>query len=220
MKRKRIAIGGGQDDGGARSTGKVAPFIKAFYPEYYVWEEHPVKECIAFKTVRDPWGVLGNFYPAPLVIEDVAFVNSEQLFQMMKFTDRQTLLAIYRSRGLPLKWAAEKGEKEGLCRSDWGRIIIDCMKFCLQTKHDQCEEFRKALAETTGFRIVEDQTNARTLKKGKANTWGALRLEDQYVGSNLLGILLMELRDKGRLDYRLPADMFDFMVHLKTPGRF
>lgn len=197
------------------STGKVAPFIKEFYPKYYVWEEYPVSECIAFKKVKEKWGVLGNFYSAPLVIEGVEFVNSEQLFQMMKFTDGQTLLSIYGARGLPIKWAARKGEKDGLCRSDWGQIIIDCMKFCLQTKYDQCEKFRKTLAETTGFSIVEDQTS----KRGKADTWGVIRKEDKYVGSNLMGRLLMELRDKGKLEYELPADIFDFITQLKNAQR-
>ena len=82
---------------------------------------------------------------------------------------------------------ARKGEKDGLCRSDWGQIIIDCMKFCLQTKYDQCEKFRKTLAETTGFSIVEDQTS----KRGKADTWGVIRKEDKFVGSNLMGRLLI-----------------------------
>lgn len=197
------------------NTGKVAPLVKEFYPEYYVWNEYPVEECIAFKTVSDRWGVLSNFYSAPLVVEGVEFVNSEQLFQMMKFTDRQTLMAIYRAKGLPLKWAAKKGEKEGLCRPDWGRIIIDCMKFCLQTKYDQCEDFRNALIETGGFHIVEDQTNEKTIRRGKADTWGVLRTGDKYTGSNLMGRLLMEMRGKGKLDYHLPEDIFGFIRQLE-----
>lgn len=41
----------------------------------------------------------------------------------------------------------------------------------------------------------------------------------QYVGSNLLGRLLMELRDKGKLEYHLPDDIFDFISNLKSSGQ-
>lgn len=137
---------------------------------------------------------------------------------MMKFSDKETLLSIYKSKGLPLKWAARKGEKNGLRRDDWGSIVIDVMKFCLQTKYEQSDEFRQVLNNTAGFFIVEDQTNLKTTKSGKlkdADTWGVVRKEERYIGSNLLGRLLMELRDNGKLDYRLPNDIFEFIEILR-----
>lgn len=196
------------------STGKLAPLIKEFYPQYYSWNEYPVGSCIPIRGVREQWGVLGNFAPTPLVVEGTSFSNSEQLFQMMKFSDKETLLSIYQSKGLPLKWIAKKGEKNGLRRQDWGHIIIDVMKFCLHTKYEQSEKFRNMLKETTGFFIVEDQTNLKTTKTGKikdADTWGVVRKGEQYIGSNLLGRLLMELRDNGKLEYHLPSDIFNFI---------
>ena len=143
-------------------SGKIAPLIKEFYPEYYSWNEYLVDECIPIRKVREEWGILGNFAPAKLGVDGVEFKNSEQLFQMMKFSDRETILSIYTKNGLPLKWAAKSGEKNGMCRSDWGKIIIDCMKFCLQTKYDQNEDFRTTLNGTKGHFIVEDQTNNKT----------------------------------------------------------
>lgn len=200
------------------STGKLAPLIKEFYPEYYLWNEYPVDNCIAIKGVKEQWGILGNFAPIPLIVNGVSFSNSEQLFQMMKFSDKETLLAIFQSKGLPLKWAARKGEKNGLRRDDWGSIVIDVMKFCLQTKYEQSDEFRQVLNNTAGFFIVEDQTNLKTTKSGKlkdADTWGVVREGEQYIGCNLLGRLLMELRDSGKLDYHLPNDIFEFIEILK-----
>jgi len=38
---------------------------------------------------------------------------------------------------------------------------------------------------------------------------------DKFVGPNLLGRLLMELRDTGRLEYTLPADAMKFIEYLK-----
>ncbi len=191
----------------------IAPLIKEFYPEYYSWNEYPVDQCIQFTSVKEPWGILGNFAPAPLVVEGVEFVNSEQLFQMMKFTDSVTLTAIYRDRGMKIKYAAKAAERLGRRRSDWGSIIIDCMKVCLQMKYEQSETFRHALSLTAGRFIVEDQSGRRTVKS--VDTWGAVKVGDNYIGSNLLGRLLMELRDNGKLDYHLPANLFDFLQHLR-----
>ncbi len=196
------------------STGKLAPLIKEFYPEYYSWNEYPLDKCIPIRGVKEQWGILGNFAPTPLIVKGVLFSNSEQLFQMMKFSDKETLLSIYQSKGLPLKWAAKKGEKNGLRRKDWGQIIIDVMKFCLQTKYEQSEEFRHVLNETIGFSIVEDQTKLKTTKSGNlkdADTWGVVRKGELFVGSNLLGRLLMELRENSKLEYHLPNDIFKFI---------
>lgn len=196
------------------NSGTLAPLIKEFYPEYYSWNEYLVNKCIAIRGVKEQWGILGNFAPTPLSVEGISFSNSEQLFQMMKFSNKETLLSIYQAKGLPLKWAAKKGEKNGLRREDWGQIIIDAMKFCLQTKYEQSKEFRHVLNETAGFIIVEDQTKLKTTRSGKlkdADTWGVVRKGELFVGSNLLGRLLMELRDNGRLEYHLPNDIFNLI---------
>lgn len=201
------------------STGKLAPLIKEFYPEYYSWNEYPLDKCIPIRGVKEQWGILGNFAPTPLIVKGVLFSNSEQLFQMMKFSDKETLLSIYQSKGLPLKWAAKKGEKNGLRRKDWGQIIIDVMKFCLQTKYEQSEEFRHVLNETIGFSIVEDQTKLKTTKSGNlkdADTWGVVRKGELFVGSNLLGRLLMELRENSKLEYHLPNDIFKFISIIRV----
>lgn len=201
------------------STGKLAPLIKEFYPEYYSWNEYPLDKCIPIRGVKERWGILGNFAPTPLIVKGVLFSNSEQLFQMMKFSDKETLLSIYQSKGLPLKWAAKKGEKNGLRRKDWGQIIIDVMKFCLQTKYEQSEEFRHVLNETIGFSIVEDQTKLKTTKSGNlkdADTWGVVRKGELFVGSNLLGRLLMELRENSKLEYHLPNDIFKFISFIRV----
>lgn len=52
------------------------------------------------------------------MVEGVSFSNKEKLFQMMKFSDKETLASIYHAKRLPLKWAAKKGEKNGLRRED------------------------------------------------------------------------------------------------------
>ena len=191
----------------------IAQFIQEFYPDYYQWNEYPAEACIPFSKVKEQWGILGNFAPTPLMVKDVEFINCEQLFQMMKFNDIDTLKAIYTSKGMKIKYAAKAAEKLGLRRPDWGQIIVDAMKFCLQTKFEQSEQFRQTLKETAGENIVEDQTS---FNKKTADTWGAKLINGKYEGSNLLGRLLMELRDNGRLDYKLPSDIFAFINTIKA----
>ena len=191
----------------------IAQFIEEFYPEYYQWHEYPADTCIPFSKVKEQWGIFGNFAPIPLVVDGIEFINCEQLFQMMKFTDAETLKAIHSSKGMKIKYAAKAAEKLGLRRPDWGQIIVDAMKFCLQIKYKQSAQFRQALKETAGKTIVEDQTS---FNKKKADTWGAKLVDGKYCGSNLLGRLLMELRDNGSLDYNLPDDIFAFINVIKA----
>ena len=86
------------------------------------------------------------------------------------------------------------------------------MKFCLQTKFDQSDDFRTTLHKTDGLIIVEDESR----RKKRPDTWGVIREDDKFVGSNLLGRLLMELRDNGKLEYHLPENMFEFLKYLKN----
>ena len=195
------------------SKFSIAQFIEEFYSNYYQWNQYPAETCVPFSKVKEQWGILGNFASTPLVVKDVEFINCEQLFQMMKFNDADTLKAIYSSKGMKIKYVAKAAEKLGLRRADWGQIIVDAMKFCLQTKFEQSEQFRQALQKTAGKIIVEDQTS---FNKKTADTWGAKLINGKYEGSNLLGRLLMELRDNGRLDYKLPSDIFAFINSIKV----
>ena len=184
----------------------IAPFIQEFYPEYYSIETYPAYECVTIRKVKEPWGILGNFAPTPIVLEGVVFKTSEQLFQLMKFKDAEAVQAVYHARNP--KMTAKKWEKTHR-RGDWGQMIVDAMKFCLMQKYAQSEAFRDELNHTKGKFIVEDQTS---FPKKTPDTWGVKLQGDQFVGPNLLGRLLMELRDAGKLDYSLPADALAFLT--------
>ena len=90
-------------------------------------------------------------------------------------------------------------------REDWGQIILDVMKFCLQQKYDQCLEFREELERTKGCYIVELQDSKRDKETSRANAWGVKTKGENYEGPNIMGRLLMELRD-GTMKYKLPDD--------------
>lgn len=177
----------------------VAPFIEKYYPQYYSIETYPVSECAPFCRGREEWGIFSNFAHTPIQYEDITYKSSEQLFQMMKFTDEEVRNAVYAANNP--KFTAKHYEKTHR-RDDWEMIIVDAMKQCLQLKYEQNEEFRVALERSKGKYIVEDQS---TFRKKTADTWGVKRQGDFYVGPNLMGRLLMELRDNGRLEYNPPS---------------
>ena len=187
----------------------IREFIEKNYPEYYSLERYPADRTAAFCKVDAPWGIFSNFGRVPLVVDGVSFNCSEKLFQVMKFADATSRKVVYTAKGRTMKMKAKHQEKVGTVRPDWGEILVDAMKFCLMQKYSQSEAFRKELERSRGLYIVEDQT---IFPKKNPDTWGAKLSGDgkEYIGPNLMGRLLMELRDNGKLDYVLPPDAIIF----------
>ena len=186
----------------------IAPFIQEYYPQYYSIETYPVSECVVIRKVKEPWGIFGNFAPTPIIINGVTFKTSELLFQLMKFKEKEPILAVYNANNP--KMIAKHWEKTHR-REDWGRMIVDAMKFCITQKFEQNEDFRKELERSKGKYIVEDQSS---FPKKTPDTWGVKQQGSDFVGPNLLGRILMELRKNGKLDYRLPDNALYFFKYL------
>ena len=197
----------------------IADFIKEYYPEYYGIETYPIAECAPIRKVKDEWGLFCNFAPTPLIVDGVAFDNSEELFQLMKFKNEDIIRRIRTGITMggktcrQIKMTAKSYEKS-YRRPDWGQMILDAMKFCLTFKYEQCPDFRDLLQKSVGKYIVEDQTS---MPKKNPDAWGVKADGNNYFGPNILGRLLMELRTNGILEYRLPDDAFDFFNFIITP---
>lgn len=178
----------------------VRDMLEANYPEYSGWFSYPADKTIAFHKIDGEWGILGNFARTPLVVDGVTFYSAESLFQVMKLTDPAARRHVHSMKGLWLKKQANKYAAT-VGRADWASIFVDALKFCLMTKYAQCDAFRAEL-ERTGNRVIVERAH------GRADTYSAKLSADgmTWTGGNLMGRLLMELRDKGGLDYRLPPD--------------
>ena len=187
---------------------QLSDLIRENYPEYYSIETYPADKTAPFCKIDAKWGIFSNFAQTPITVDGVLFDTPERLYQVMKFLDKDVRLQVYQKKGNP-KMRARHLEKLGYRRPDWGKILVDAMKFCIAEKYRQSEEFRKALEESKGLYIAEDQT---TFPRKSANTWGVKLSEDglSYTGPNLMGRLLMELRDNGPLTCNLPPDAMDF----------
>ena len=198
------------------SKHSVASFIQAHYPEYWGISSYPATECAVFCSTHAEWGIFSNMASSPIVVEGVTFKSSEYLFQMMKFKDedivRRVWLGItaHGKHSANIKMTAKSYEPE-YRRSDWGVMLVDAIKFCMVQKYNQCPLFRQELERSRGRYIIEQQANP----KKPADAWSAKLEADQWVGPNLTGRLLMQLRDTGTLSYSLPSDAFAFLAIIK-----
>lgn len=198
------------------SKHSVAPFIKEHYPAYWGISSYPACECAVFCSTHEEWGIFSNMASTPIVIDGVTFKSSEHLFQMMKFKDAEIVSRVWRGitaadkKSANIKMTAKSYEPTHR-RADWGEMIVDAIKYCMVQKYEQCEAFRQELERSRGLYIVEQQANP----KKPADAWSAKKEGDHWVGPNLTGRLLMELRDTGKLTYSLPADAFAFLQMIK-----
>ena len=187
-----------------KSSASIAEFIKKYYPEYWGIQVYPIEQSVFFHKITDEHWILSNMSSCPLEVEGVPFNSSEHLFQTLKFATPESITAVYQSNN-PKMTAKHYQKLDGHRREDWGQIIVDVMKFCLQQKYLQCPEFRKELDSTKGFHIVELQDAKNDKESSRANGWGVKTKGENYEGANIMGRLLMELRD-GEMEYKLPKD--------------
>ena len=192
--------------------------IRDNYPEYYSIEGYPAAETICIRGTKDEWGVLGNFYKTPIVVNGITFDCTERLFHIMKLRPDanegiKEMMEVKAGMGIKMHVKHLYKTHPEWFHDHWPSMVVDAMKYCLTLKYEQSEAFRNELERSKGKYIVEDETSR---KKGKdADTWGVVLKGNEYVGPNLLGRLLMELRDNGKLEYKLPDDAFEFINILK-----
>ena len=187
-----------------KSSTSIAEGIKKYYPQYWGDQVYPIEQSVFFHKKTDNHWILSNMASCPLEIDGIPFKNSEHLFQTLKFATPESITAVYQSNNA--KMTAKHYQKlGGHRREDWEQILVDVMKFCLQQKYEQCPEFRQKLERTKGYHIVELQDAKNDKESTRANAWGVKSKGQNYVGPNLMGRLLMELRD-GTMEYKLPED--------------
>ena len=177
------------------------------YPQYKIIERYPAEQTVGFTKTAAVWGIFSNFAKTPMEVNGVEFACVEQLYHYIRLNNAQErveYLKLIPNMGLKMKAKAFK--KRGVERSDWRAIAVDVMRFCLNHKYANSEAFRKELERSKGKYIVEDESN----RKKKPDSWGAVldTATGEYYGKNIMGRLLMELRERGSLEYSLPKDIF------------
>lgn len=125
-----------------------------------------------------------NFYPAPIKLDGKIWPTTEHYFQAMKFLDLscQELIRRQPSPGQ----AAKLGRSRTLpLRKDWESVKDNVMRKALEAKFTQHPDLKKELLETGDAKLIEDSPVDWYWG------WGS-----DHKGKNMLGKLLMELREK------------------------
>lgn len=150
-------------------------------------------QCITFRKTNETFGGLSNMAPGFRVrVNDHLFLTIEALYQASRFPHIPDLQEFIVRQKSPMTMKMRIKPYKGESRPDWQKVRVKIMRWCLRVKLSQnLRSFGSLLLATGDKPIVEDSRNDRF--------WGAIQAADnQLVGANVLGRLLMELREEVR----------------------
>lgn len=149
------------------------------------------KEAVRFRKTTEAFGGLSNMAPGfPIFLLGHKIRTSEALYQACRFPHLPELQRLIINEGSPMTAKMRSKPYRKDTRPDWDLVRVPIMKWCLRLKLvNNWERFSTLLLSTGDQPIVEDSE--------KDDYWGAKPSEsDLLSGRNVLGRLLMELREK------------------------
>lgn len=141
-----------------------------------------------YRASEKPYGAFSNLYRREIVFEGVTYPTSEHAYQAGKPRKEAVRAWLLAAPSPSLLAMAAHGLYVWDIQSDWSKTKFDRMKRVLQVKFTQHEDLAKLLLSTGKARLVE----AATVNNLVNRTWG----EVDGVGKNMLGKLLMEVREE------------------------
>lgn len=148
----------------------------------------------------------------PLCVNGVDIRTSEALYQACRFPYRPDVQQLIINERSPMAAKMRNKPYRQETRDDWNAVRVKIMRWCLRVKLSQnFDTFGDLLLRTGNHDIVE--------KKRATDFWGAKFTDDGLlVGENVLGRLLMELRDElkavdsGHWQTVQPLNIPDFLL--------
>jgi ribA/ribD-fused uncharacterized protein len=141
---------------------------------------------VRFYSVADEFGDFSNFAAFPINLDGEVWPTSEHYFQAQKFGDRAYRRKI-RTAKTPMIAARLGRDRSQRLRNDWESVKDDVMRKAVRAKFQQHGELSELLLSTGDENIVEHTTND--------SYWGD---GGDGSGRNILGRILMEIRDELR----------------------
>lgn len=141
---------------------------------------------IKFYKIGDAYGCFSNFSGHPITLEGRQWPTSEHFFQAKKFDDATHVEKI-RTASSPTAAKRLGGSRKVPLRADWETVKDDVMYEALKAKFTQHAFIKKVLLDTGDAKLVEHSR----LDKYWADAGDG-------TGKNMLGVLLMKLRDELR----------------------
>jgi len=149
------------------------------------------RECITFRKTAERFGGLSNMAGSYLLnVNGVRILTSEALYQACRFPHLPEVQRQIIGERSPMTAKMKSKPYRDNSRPDWDIVRTKIMRWCLQVKLVQnWDKFSKLLLETGDLPIVEDSR--------KDDFWGAKPADEEIlVGANVLGRLLMQLREQ------------------------
>lgn len=150
-------------------------------------------EVIAFRKTNERFGGLSNMAPGfPIVVNHVRFWTSEALYQCCRFPNEPDVQRIIASQRSPMTAKMKSKKYRERTRSDWDSIKVRTMRWSLRVKLVQNRDTFAPLLLSTGEKPIVEES-------AKDQFWGAkVQDRESLAGINVLGRLLMELREQMR----------------------
>ncbi len=148
---------------------------------------------VNFYSVGDEFGEFSNFAPYPFTLDGERWLTSEHYFQAQKFVDKAYKAKIRKSNSPMLAAQMGRDRKQKL-RRDWESVKVGVMRAAVLAKFTQHEELIALLLSTGDSKLVEHTEND--------DYWGD---GGDGSGKNMLGRILMQVRESLRLSQDFPA---------------
>lgn len=143
-----------------------------------------------YRASEKPYGALSNLYRRSIVFEGETFPTSEHAYQAGKARKPEVRAWLMQAPTPALLAMAAHGLYYWDVAPGWSTTKFDRMRSVLRAKFRQHDDLRELLLATGDARVVESATVDNEVNR----VWG----EVNGVGRNMLGVLLMEVRDELR----------------------
>lgn len=151
-----------------------------------------MNEIRFYRASEKPYGAFSNLYRREVVFEDETFATSEHAYQAGKPRKKAVRDWLMAAPSPALLAMAAHGLYYWDVAPGWSTAKFDRMRDILRAKFQQHDDLRELLLSTDDARLVESATVDNEINR----LWG----EVNGVGKNMLGVLLMEVREELRCE--------------------
>lgn len=143
-----------------------------------------------YRANEKPYGVFSNLFRRPMEFEGRIYPTAEHAYQAGKARKEEVREWILSAPSPSLVAMAAHGLYTWDIVPEWSRTKFDRMRKVLKAKFTQHEDLKDLLLSTGDARLVEAGRTDNAVNR----TWG----EVNGKGQNMLGVMLMEVRDEIR----------------------
>ena len=179
--------------------------------------------CVFYKTIEANGSLSNMAAKFNLVVNSIAILTSEALYQACRFPSRPDVQEIIIAQASPMRAKMmSKPYRKANTRADWDDVRVDIMRWSIRVKLAQNYGSFSAVLRSSGQRDIVE-------KSRKDKFWGAVQSKenpDILEGENMLGKLLMELREElyttsnpSKFLTVEPLDIPDFLLYGEKIGK-